>query len=277
MSSLYPNYRFVTNKSASIFKITKQAFINICISGFILLSACTHVETYDDIRQIEKAHPYVASENKLPDIVNDLPDNASHDVLYAQLNPIMNNIAKVTRQDIHILRDATGRLRKQPHIITALKKYYDELDKKQFNRRVLVLGVMGELQRTDAFDFYKNQIWKPLPAKKKTPESYYNWLYEVAVQMNTVNSLAYIRGSNNNLHTPSMSELISIMKDHPEHMIRVQAIDAYLWNRNDSKEAKDKLARILPKSMHTYIGRPRIHAGKNKEQFLAEIRQRQNK
>jgi hypothetical protein len=65
--------------------------------------------------------------------------------------------------------------------------------------------------------------------------------------------------------------LIDIMLNHESDVVRIAAVDAYMWNHNDSASAAETLYGALPPELHKYVQRPRFHRGMNVDEFNRQL------
>jgi hypothetical protein len=52
--------------------------------------------------------------------------------------------------------------------------------------------------------------------------------------------------------------VLELCGEHPEKAIQKAAINAYMWNAEDSQSAATKLESVIDQDMHRYIDRPRF-------------------
>lgn len=214
---------------------------------------------------------------KVLDQVNTIPPNASLVELEAMLGDILIGIGKAPRKDIGMVRESVIKLREQPNIVKALINHYNSLPEGQYSERKLILAVLGELQRMDAFDFLKLVIWSPLPDTPSIPEGLSQRDKEVLLQMKAVESVGFLRNEDGTLNNQTINELKNIMRGHTSPPVKITAIDTYMWNNNDSSEAASTLSQNLPSNYHKYVERPRFYHGANMETFNKRVVEWNNK
>ena len=127
------------------------------------------------------------------------------------------------------------------------------------------------MQRPEAISQLGEVVWAPLPAADGLAEGLGSRDFEEMVQAKAVQGLAYLR-------TPEADRaVLDVIADHEALHVRISAIDAYMWNHDDSRAAARQLYELLPKELHPYVERPRFHQGMSTEEFnkrLDEWRQR---
>jgi hypothetical protein len=210
--------------------------------------------------------------NKILDIVKDLPDDAPQEDLEIQLETVLSELGRSTRQDLPLIRQSIVLLRNQPDIIKAFADMYESTSKEAFQKRLVILQVVGEMQRADALVFLKEVVWGPLPPVTPEPaEGLTAREYEEVLQSKAVQDIAYLREDNGDLKTEAIEETVKIMQTHTAQAVRIAAIDAYMWNHCDSREQAAILYDILPQELHKYVERPRFYNGMNQQVFDARL------
>ncbi len=161
---------------------------------------------------------------------------------------------------------ALASLRDQPLIIASLIEYFERLSPAEATRRVTTLAIIGELRRTDAAPFLQKVVWTPLPTRESGGERLAMLGLEEIMRIKAVHGLAYLR-------TPETDRaLIDITRRHDSVAIKSAAIDAYMWNHDDSPGAAQTLYAELPLELHKFVERPRFHAGADPKQFNERLR-----
>ncbi|MEW6738034.1 MAG: hypothetical protein AB1489_42550 [Acidobacteriota bacterium] len=216
------------------------------------------------------ATPKAQPPTKVLSLAKEIPKNASLDELNRRLGPIIIEINRTTRPEMGLVYQAIETLATQPNIVEALMSRYLALPSTNYHQRLLTIRLMGELRRQDALKYLQQVASRPLPAKTKfhgmTPRD-----YEEMIQTKAVQGIAYLRTDT------SLNYTISIMLNHESTVVRIAAIDAYMWNHNDNKETASKLYQLLPTNMHRYVERPRFHRNMNVDDFNAKLRAWQQK
>jgi hypothetical protein len=64
-----------------------------------------------------------------------------------------------------------------------------------------------------------------------------------------------------------LDEVIAIVREHESAFVRFEAINAYLWNHDDSEDAAENLRRALAEEFHKYIEMPRFAKGIDAYEF----------
>jgi hypothetical protein len=216
--------------------------------------------------------------NRILDLVKQLPKAAPEQEMEAKLESMLLEIGRGTRQDMPLIRESLLELHEQPNVVRALARRFDSLPSEKFQQRLLTLQVLGELQRPDALEFLRSVVWKPLPTPAQhrsetlTPRD-----LERVIQAKAIQCVAFVRDAEGGQYEPAVQETLHVIQEHPVRSVRIAAIDAYMWNHQDTQEAADALQKVLPPDFHKYLDMPRFHRGVNRDVFNARLRAWRNK
>lgn len=210
--------------------------------------------------------------SRLRQIVSDLPAEASVDEVELALFDVLPQIYRATNRDLPVVAEVVAKLRRQPGAVEAMARQYRQLPEEAVERRLVVLGMLGEMRRRDAVAQLREVAWAPLPPlESQTEERLTARDLEEMVQVKAVQGLAY-------LATPQADAAVrEVIEKHEALHVRVSAIDAYMWNHGDSPETAAELYRLLPAELHPYVERPRFHRGMDREEFTRRLRAWQEK
>lgn len=198
-------------------------------------------------------------------IVTDLSRDASVDEVELALFELLPQIYRATNADLPVVGEALAALRHQPGAVDALALQYQLLPAEAYEKRLTVIGILGELRRGDALAPLHDVVWAALPAVESTPEALTQRDVEEMIQAKAVQGLAYVA-------TPIADETVrDVIVNHESLHVRVSAIDAYMWNHGDSRETADELYGLLPAEMHPYVERPRFHRDMDPEEFSRRL------
>ena len=198
-------------------------------------------------------------------IVADLSRDASVDEIELALFELMPQIYRATKRDLPVVGEALAGLRQQPNAVAAIASQYGQLPVEAFEKRLTVIGLLGELSRPEVVAPLTEVVWAPLPAAEAMAEGLSARDLEEMIQAKAVQGLAY-------LATPVADDAVrDVIVNHEALHVRVSAIDAYMWNHGDSRETADQLYRLLPAEMHLYVERPRFHRDMDPEEFSRRL------
>lgn len=201
-------------------------------------------------------------------VVEGIPQQASTEAIRATLPSLFAALRASTRRNMPEVREALKLLSRHRNAVAALAVHLNSLDVRDHESRRRVLQVLGELQRQDAFDILRTSAWTRLPQREKgSAERITAREYEEVVQSIAVRGIGFIRSEAGQTLPAAENELIRIARTHPSLAVRLVAIDAFLWNHDDSDSATARLRGALPREMHRYITRQRFHRGADPRVF----------
>lgn len=209
--------------------------------------------------------------SRMRQVVADLPSAASVDEVELALSDLLPQVYKATKGDLPVVAEVVARLRQQPGAVEAMARQYRQLPAEALELRLVVLGMLGEMKRSDAMAQLREVVWAPLPPAYSQAEMLTERDFEEMVQAKAVQGLAY-------LATPQADAAVrEVIEKHEALHVRVSAIDAYMWNHGDRPETAAELYRLLPAELHMYVERPRFHSGMNRQEFTRQLRAWQQK
>ncbi len=170
-----------------------------------------------------------------------------------------------------MVTEVVAKLRQQPGAVEAIARQYKQLPAEALEHRLVVLGMLGEMKRSDAMAQLREVVWAPLPPADSQADILTARDFEEMVQVKAVQGLAF-------LATPKADAAVrEVIAKHESLHVRVSAIDAYMWNHGDRKETAAELYRLLPAELHPYVERPRFQRGMDREEFTRRLRAWQEK
>jgi hypothetical protein len=204
-------------------------------------------------------------QTSLLEIAQSIPENASTQQMDESLYLLMPEFFQVRSGDMQQVNAAVAILRDQPAAVASLVDYYNDFRAPEYEKRMMTIGLIGELQRTDATPFFQSIIWRSLwlgqpIAEGPTPKE----LVEM-IRVKAVHGLAYLRTAE------ADEDTIDVMRYHDSFAIRIAAIDSYMWNKRDSEEAAGQLYLALPVDLHKFVQRPRFHRDMDRAEFNAQL------
>jgi hypothetical protein len=192
-----------------------------------------------------------------------IPANCPIDDLTNRLKDILREINRTLPGEFYLVYEALHKLVEQPHIVEALIALYTSTPKTAFQMRMLILSTIGELKRQDSFEFLKAESWKQLPEiEERSGCSVISERdYEAMTSAKAVHGIGFLRTEE------AYEELIKVMLDHESKHVVISAINSYMWNKGDTKEAANILYDTLPEEWHPYVERPRFHRNVDRDEF----------
>ena len=224
---------------------------------------------WEDRRPMKMEQAFEAS--RMRQVVADLPLVASVDEVELALSEMLPQVYRATKGDLPVIAEVVAKLRRQPGAVEAMTRQYRQLPAEAVEQRLVVLGMLGEMKRSDAMAQLREVVWAPLPPADSRAELLTERDYEEMVQAKAVQGLAY-------LATPQADAAVrEVIERHEALHVRVSAIDAYMWNHGDSPKTAAELYRLLPAELHMYVERPRFHRGMDRQEFTRKLRAWQQK
>jgi hypothetical protein len=209
--------------------------------------------------------------SRLRQVVADLPPAASVDEVELALFDLLPQIYRATNRDLPVVAEVVAGLRRQPAAVEAMARQYRQLPAEAIEQRLVVLGILGEMRRSDAVAQLREVVWAPLGPADSQAERLTARDLEEMIQVKAVQGLAF-------LATPQADAAVrEVIENHEALHVRVSAIDAYMWNHGDSPATAAELYRLLPADLHPYVERPRFHRGIDREEFTRRLRAWQKK
>jgi hypothetical protein len=139
-------------------------------------------------------------------------------------------------------------------------------------RHLMLLATLGQMRNPRAIDpliqfvSYPGPMFPPLPEAAQKESTFVSVLdYRAVLQARAAEMLAYIGGR-------GLAATLDIAGTHPTREVRLAAIDAYLFNENDSEAARAALRRVVPAADAKLIGLPRRTRGMDGKTFDARVR-----
>ncbi len=209
--------------------------------------------------------------SRLRQAVADLPAKASADQVELALYDVLPQIYKATKGDLPVVAELVETLRNQPGAVEAMGRHYRQLPAEAFEQRLMVLGILGEMKRSDAVAQLREVVWAPLPPADSQADKLTARDLEEMVQVKAVQGLAF-------LATPQADAAVrEVIARHEALHVRVSAIDAYMWNHGDRPETAAELYKLLPAELHPYVERPRFQSGQDAGELTRKLRAWQEK
>lgn len=203
-------------------------------------------------------------------IVQTIPEDAPKWQMDDLLDRFMPEFFRVRSGDMQQVVAAVAVLKDQPNIVDSLIDYYYAFPAPEYEKRMMTIGLIGELQRTDAMPFFDRIIWNSLWLRQPIAEGPVPRELIEMIRVKAVHGLAYLRTDE------SDGAIIDVMQFHDSFSIRITAIDSYMWNKRDSEEAAQQLYIALPTDLHKFVQRPRFRQGMDRAEFNAQLDAWQN-
>jgi hypothetical protein len=191
--------------------------------------------------------------NAALDIAESLPHEASVEQLRDRLSVWLAEIGAAVPSQMPTVYRSVAIVRQQPNAVSSLVSLLEALSGDAFVERSTILSVLGELRREDAVGFLRDFAWRELPAKAAGArrEHLSPRARAEALQAKAMQGLAYLGTE------AALTEARRAAREHESLVVRAAAVDAFMWNRGDTTDAREELRRELPPSMHRFLARRR--------------------
>jgi hypothetical protein len=159
-------------------------------------------------------------------------------------------------------RKAIQAARDNKEIAAALCEQVFAAQSKDNSRSLLILAIIGELRNPEGEECLRRFVSQPLPTRGTLVEG--QIIEQVALatlQAKAIEGLAYVGTESGN------AEVLKAVSEHPSIIVRAAAINAYLWNHQDSAEARATLQRYVRKGEEIYLDRVRREANDTARTF----------
>jgi len=185
------------------------------------------------------------------------------------VDAFLSNAAITPHSQTEIIRKEISRISKDPQIIDALAKQLLTLPVKNIDRHLMILATLGEMRNPEAIKPLVEFIWSDQPFTVESTAgkgdsistSFFN--HTGALKARAVEMLAYIGTKE------AYQATLEVIAKHVGAEVRIAAIDAFLFNHQDSLEAKAELAKVVLADETKLIGIPRWTNGMNIAEFDA--------
>lgn len=205
------------------------------------------------------------------------PPIRSEQTVIEQIMPVPLSIETIDQFIAWASRsDSTGQLKVREEILKAredskvLAPLFDRLEKTGINdigTSLIILGVIGELKNSQTIGRLDTLIWQPLPEEEEVGHGGLSKrdLVEM-LESKTVECLAYLRTDVSDQNT------LRVIREHPSLAVRSAAIDAYLYNHEDSAEAKERLRPFLQEKELPFLDRVRRTSFGDRDTFNERLK-----
>lgn len=130
------------------------------------------------------------------------------------------------------------------------------------SRALVSLGLLGEMRTDEGARYFLELIATEPPERDTLIEGFpVRGTALAQLQAKAVDGLAYQRSE------ASDREVLRIAAKHPHAAVRAEAVRAYLWNHDDSREARVALAEVLRENEQHFVDRPHRTATDDKASF----------
>jgi hypothetical protein len=135
-----------------------------------------------------------------------------------------------------------------------------------FTRSLLALSVLGEMRSPTGMECFQKLLHRPLPEKGIVADGENVEQAKLAsLQAKAVDGLAYLH------EAEADREVLWAVGKHPARVVRAEAIAAYLWNHEESKEARETLLKTVRPEERIFVDRVRRDPAEKPEIFNRKL------
>lgn len=164
------------------------------------------------------------------------------------------------------VREEINRARGDDAVLAPLFERYEKVSEKDLDMSLIILGIIGELKNPKSIEMLEKVIWQKLPEHEKIYDGRLTRRDVLEMQQSkAVEGLAYIGTE------LSHGKTLSVAAKHTSVSVRGAAIDAYLYNNNDSSNARSKLASVVRPEDKILIDRVRKTKTMKVEDFNSQL------
>ena len=142
----------------------------------------------------------------------------------------------------------------------------DRTAQSDFTRSLLALSVLGEMKSPVGEACFQKLLHRPLPKEGIVADGENVQQTRLAMlQAKAVDGLAYLRTAT------ADREVLWAVRKHPARIVRAEAIEAYLWNRKDSQEARATLLKYVQPEERIFVDRVRRDSNESAASFNKKL------
>jgi len=218
---------------------------------FVVITACgTKKKTGDDLPPVRSEKP----------IIYEKADSVA--LSPSTIKEFINWASGSDLNEREIIRKEIMKSSKDEEVLKLLFEEFENVDVQDVSYSLIVLSIIGEMQNPNALPFLEKIIYRELP---KQEEQFHSGLTKrdlvEMLSSKAVECVAYLKIDESNRST------LNVISQHPSIAVRSAAIDAYLFNNDDSEEAKKTLKEVVRESEANLIDRTRFTRNSKKEEF----------
>jgi hypothetical protein len=184
----------------------------------------------------------------------------------AQVAAFVDWASASTFEQTEDLHRAIASAAKNEYVLRALCDEADRSEAVDHSRTIITLSIIGEVRHPVSQGCLVKFLHRPFPEKGTVIDGEIVEQTSLgSLQGKAVDGLAY-------QHTAEGDkEVLWAVSKHPSRIVRAEAIDAYLWNHNDSAEARAMLSRYVHPDEQVFMDRVRRGQNESAEEFNRKL------
>lgn len=185
------------------------------------------------------------------------------------LGEFLDWVASVPREGRGAVREAIAGLRDRADVVDLLTSTVLELPVVDTGRHLMLLAVLGELRAPASADALERFVWlsdedvsgAATPARRGPCD----FSPAGGLQARAAEMLVWVVG------TGDEDRVLRIIREHPSSSVRVAAIDAWLFQRDDTADAVATLTDLVRPDDVPAVGLPRWTADADPARFQEQV------
>lgn len=174
--------------------------------------------------------------------------------------------AEATAGEDDLVREAVARGRDNAAIVEALCEHVYTVREVDHSRALVTLSLLGEMRSRYAVKCLAKVVSLPLPEKGTVVEGEIIERTALEIlQAKAIDGLAYF----NDRETDEL--VLKAVAENPSRIVRAEAVAAYLWNHQDSDEARRNLSRYVRSDEKIFLDRVVRGRGEKAESFNPKL------
>ncbi|MFI5101884.1 MAG: hypothetical protein ACHP9V_00790 [Terriglobales bacterium] len=153
-----------------------------------------------------------------------------------------------------------------PAVAEELCRQISAHQRTDFSRTLIELSVLGEMRNEEGEQCLVKFLHQPFPREGTVVNGEIVEQTTLGgLQSKAVDGLAYAGTKGGD------REVLWAAGSHPSRIVRAEAINAYLWNRKDSDEARATLEKVVRPDERIFLKRPRYQPEMSSEEFNEKL------
>ncbi|HZD67979.1 MAG TPA: hypothetical protein VFA45_03365 [Actinomycetes bacterium] len=168
------------------------------------------------------------------------------------------------------IRERVAAAREDSAVLEGLLKRLWDLPAIDVSRHMVLLSIIGELRNPSVVSPLNRFVWFEDQMTLSRPPGEHRWCtFEE-------NGTAILKARATEMiawHATDEADeaVLGIMVEHPDRAVRAAAVDAYMFNHDDSEEAMERLHQVLAPNDRLLVGLPRLTRDIDPEEFEQRV------